>query len=81
MPLVLEVVCGASELVGYSSADLQWLSRGLLVAAELFVRVGLQSFVDIEELFIFSKKDAAVPQRRLRHGSRSEPQSVTNPGV
>lgn len=82
-PVSLEKVCDASELVGYSRADLQrlCLSQKLVVAAELFVSVGLRSFVDVPELFIFSKKDAAVPQMRLHCGSCSEPKAVTNPAV
>lgn len=64
-----------------SRADLQCLSQKLVVAAELFVSVGLWSFVDVPELFIFSRKDAAAPQRRFCCGSRSEPTAVTNPAV
>ena len=57
------------------------VSQKLVVATELFVSVGLWSFVDVPELFVFSKKDAAVPQTRLRCGSCSEAKAVTNPAV
>lgn len=67
--------------MGSSRADLQCLSQQLVLAAELFVSAGLWGFVDVPELFIFSKKDAATPQMRLCCWSRSERTTVTNPAV
>lgn len=66
---------GTAELM--SSA---WIS-GLMVPAELFVSVGSWSFIAVPEIFIFSKKDAAIPQMRLRCGSCSEHKTVRNTAV